>query len=186
MLFRSELAEPFTVHTTFASALGRSRARRVYGLVETAAGEDLGAWLTRHGFARVYGVRRSLPDGTHRDEAVARLEDLEVLAMLKRAGVWAATNPEAIVALREEQRAEERAEATLRVALQRHPPLQAPVDLNTAHAWELQRLSGIGPVLASRIIAKRPYQTVDDLRQVTGISDRLLERLRPYITVATE
>ncbi len=183
---KEQLAQPFTVRTTFASALGRSRTRRVYGLVETAAGDDLGAWLAQNGFARVYGVRRSLPDGTHRDEAVAHLEDLEVLAMLKRVGVWAATDPEAIVALREEQRNEDRAEAALRTQLQSHSSLQAPVNINTAHAYELQRLSGIGPVLASRIIEKRPYAIVDDLKRVTGISDRLLERLRPHLVVQTK
>ncbi|OQX90680.1 MAG: hypothetical protein B6D58_09750 [candidate division Zixibacteria bacterium 4484_95] len=37
------------------------------------------------------------------------------------------------------------------------------LDLNTATKKELQSIKGIGPILAKRIIAGRPYKTVDDL-----------------------
>jgi competence protein ComEA len=65
-------------------------------------------------------------------------------------------------------------------------PLSAPIDINLATAEQLQRLSGIGPVLSERIIAersKRPFKTVDELRRVGGIGPKTLERLRPSITV---
>ncbi len=64
--------------------------------------------------------------------------------------------------------------------------LAGPIDINLATAEQLQRLSGIGPVLSQRIIDernKRPFKSVDDLRRVSGIGPKTLERLRPSITV---
>jgi len=43
------------------------------------------------------------------------------------------------------------------------------VDLNEASFEELQTLPGIGPKLAERIMANRPYHKVDDLLKVQGI-----------------
>src|SRR5262249_13574036 len=60
------------------------------------------------------------------------------------------------------------------------------IDVNRATVADLQRLPGIGPVLAQRIIAerdKRPFSTIEDLRRVSGIGPKTLEKLRPYITV---
>jgi competence protein ComEA len=68
-------------------------------------------------------------------------------------------------------------------------PLTGPIDINRASAAELQRLSGIGPVLSQRIVderGKRPFKTVDELRRVSGIGPKTLERLRPNITVTLE
>jgi competence protein ComEA len=62
-----------------------------------------------------------------------------------------------------------------------------PLDLNRATAQELEELPGIGEVLAARIVDYREahgaYTSVDDLTNVDGISPRLLEQLRPLITV---
>jgi competence protein ComEA len=58
------------------------------------------------------------------------------------------------------------------------------IDINRATATELERLPGVGPKMAQRIIevrAKRLFQTVDDLRRVPGIGPKTLERLRPFI-----
>lgn len=61
------------------------------------------------------------------------------------------------------------------------------VDINSASAAELQKVPGIGPALAQRIIQFReehgPYERIDDLLNVRGIGVRSLERLRPYLTV---
>jgi competence protein ComEA len=63
----------------------------------------------------------------------------------------------------------------------------APVDLNTASATELEELPGIGPVLAGRIVDWRTehgrFTTVDELREVEGIGDTTMTRLRPLVRV---
>jgi comEA protein len=63
---------------------------------------------------------------------------------------------------------------------------EALVDINTASSAELERLPGIGPVIASRIIEQRaesgPFRSVDGLLAVRGIGRAALERLRPHIT----
>jgi DNA uptake protein ComE-like DNA-binding protein len=41
-------------------------------------------------------------------------------------------------------------------------------------------INGIGPVLSARIIAGRPYRTVDDLLKVKGIGPKKLENIRSY------
>ncbi|MFM6849268.1 MAG: helix-hairpin-helix domain-containing protein [Terrabacter sp.] len=62
-----------------------------------------------------------------------------------------------------------------------------PVGLNTADAAALDSLPGVGPVLAQRIIDWRSqhgrFTSVDELGEVSGIGDKLLERLRPLVTL---
>lgn len=57
---------------------------------------------------------------------------------------------------------------------------QGLLDLNTAGKEELMSINGIGPVLSARIIAGRPYRTVDDLLKVKGIGPKKLENIRSY------
>ena len=61
------------------------------------------------------------------------------------------------------------------------------IAINTASVTELDSLPGIGPVLAERIVAYRdengPYQTVDELEAIAGISITMVEELRPLVTV---
>ncbi len=59
-------------------------------------------------------------------------------------------------------------------------------DLNTANKEELMSINGIGPVLSARIIAGRPYRTVDDLLKVKGIGPKNLEKIRPYVVAGKE
>lgn len=63
---------------------------------------------------------------------------------------------------------------------------EPPINLNIASEQELQRLPGIGPALASRIVQARSiqlFETVDDLRRVRGIGAKTLENLRPWVCV---
>lgn len=60
------------------------------------------------------------------------------------------------------------------------------IDLNSADAYDLDRLPGIGPAKAEAILAYReehgPFQSVDDLLSVSGIGEVTLKNLRPYVT----
>ena len=54
------------------------------------------------------------------------------------------------------------------------------IDVNTATEKELKMVPGVGPVIASRIIAARPFRSADDLRKVSGIGDKKYAKIRPY------
>jgi competence protein ComEA len=75
------------------------------------------------------------------------------------------------------------------VARPRRSPVgnAAPVDLNRATPDELQRVPGIGPGLAARIVDARqrhgPFASVDDLRRVRGIGATTLARVRPRLAI---
>jgi endonuclease YncB( thermonuclease family) len=57
---------------------------------------------------------------------------------------------------------------------------EVKLNVNTASETELENISGIGPVLAERIIAARPLKSADDLRTVKGIGDHKYAHIRPY------
>ena len=180
------LVKPLTVHTAFASALGRSAKGRIYGFITTADGNDLASLLVKNGFARTHGTGRKTPDGVSRDEMIERLRDFEILAMLKRMGIWSESDPDRIAELRAKQRSEEQELKELQSQVNKAQSPQSLLDLNTATEKELQYIKGIGPVLAERIIAGRPYRTVDDLLKVKGIGQKKLEDIRPYFVVGKE
>ena len=60
------------------------------------------------------------------------------------------------------------------------------VNINTATAEQLETLPGIGPARARLIIEHRTYSSVDDLKRVNGISDGMIEDLRPLLLVNGE
>ncbi len=64
---------------------------------------------------------------------------------------------------------------------------ESKVNLNTATEADLQTISGIGAKRAADIIAYREanggFQSVDDLNNVSGIGDKTMESIRPYVTV---
>jgi len=68
-------------------------------------------------------------------------------------------------------------------AVERTGADDGPVHLNRAGPEELTRLPGVGAALASRIVAARPFASVDELRRVRGMGGTRLERLRPLVTV---
>jgi len=64
---------------------------------------------------------------------------------------------------------------------------QGQVDLNRATEEELQRLPGVGPATAARIVEYRKesggFKSVDDLLAIKGIGPKKLEKMRKYLTV---
>lgn len=72
---------------------------------------------------------------------------------------------------------------TAPLSLEKTKSLQGLLDLNTAGKEELMSINGIGPVLSARIIAGRPYKTVDELLKVKGIGPKNLKKFRPYFVV---
>jgi len=64
---------------------------------------------------------------------------------------------------------------------------QKVIDLNRAGTDQLEKLPGIGPVIAGRIKRWRDehggYQRESDLRKVKGIGTKRLEKIKPLVTV---
>lgn len=62
-----------------------------------------------------------------------------------------------------------------------------PLDLNGATKEQLQLLPGIGQVLAERIVEAREdkggFGTVEELLEVEGIGEKILDGIRAYVTV---
>jgi len=64
------------------------------------------------------------------------------------------------------------------------------VDINRASTLELQRVPGIGPTLAGRIVDLRstrgPFESIEEIKLVRGIGDWRFEQLKPYISAGVE
>jgi competence protein ComEA len=64
---------------------------------------------------------------------------------------------------------------------------QHSIELNSATVDELQKLPGVGPAIAQRIVAYRKehgdFSKPDDVSSVRGIGPRTLERIRVYLVV---
>lgn len=62
------------------------------------------------------------------------------------------------------------------------------IDPNTAGEEDLDRLPGVGPATAARIVEARenggPFASVDDLRRVRGVGAATVERMRPFLQVS--
>ena len=61
------------------------------------------------------------------------------------------------------------------------------VNINKASSSEIQKIPGIGPVLAQRVIDFRnkngKFEIIDDLMDVKGIGSKKLEKIRAWILI---
>jgi len=68
-------------------------------------------------------------------------------------------------------------------------PTEQLVDINRASVEELQRLPGVGPILAQRIVSYRetngPFRSPEQLAEVPGISPRMVDEWAGLIIVGT-
>lgn len=62
------------------------------------------------------------------------------------------------------------------------PASDQKVDLNTASEKQLEDLPGVGPATAKKIIAGRPYSSVDELSKA-GVSSKVIAQISPLTTV---
>ena len=62
----------------------------------------------------------------------------------------------------------------------------AGVDINHADFKTLQTIPGVGPAKAQAIIEYRvdngDFQSVDDLKHIKGIGDKVFEKLKEHVT----
>jgi len=67
------------------------------------------------------------------------------------------------------------------------PIASGPVDINHASEAELRRISGVGPVLAQRIIEDRrvngAFESPDEILRVKGIGAATLEKIKKQIII---
>jgi len=70
-------------------------------------------------------------------------------------------------------------------SVERVAEIQAAISLSQASEAELDKLPGVGPATAKKIIEYRSqhgrFQTVDDLMNVKGIGPKKMEKIRPFV-----
>ena len=64
----------------------------------------------------------------------------------------------------------------------------AVIDINTSGANELERLPGVGPVLAGNIIAYREmaggFKGIEELKNVKGIGDKKFGKIKELVVIS--
>jgi DNA uptake protein ComE-like DNA-binding protein len=200
---RAKLSEAFTVFTHMSDAMGDSKIERVYAFVQTKEG-DLGEQLVRNGLARNYGFKGAPPGLKNSRIELEKLQQFEDAARQEKIGGWGVNTERLNV------RAQKPASFSVFVPGRSARPRAAPlanspaptssiatpsetkrshakeipelgkIDVNTATEKELRSVPGIGPVMAARIIAARPFRSADDLKKVNGIGDKNYAKIRPY------
>lgn len=61
--------------------------------------------------------------------------------------------------------------------------VSGPVDLNSATQAELEKLPGVGPAAAKKIMAGRPYASTSELSTKAKLPAKTVEKISPLVTV---
>ncbi|MCJ7624749.1 MAG: helix-hairpin-helix domain-containing protein [Anaerolineaceae bacterium] len=62
----------------------------------------------------------------------------------------------------------------------------SPMDINTASAEQLTAIPRLSPTLAARIIDGRPYEKLEEIKNLKGIGPRFYAHLQPYLEIFLE
>ena len=67
------------------------------------------------------------------------------------------------------------------------PEQSEKININTASLEELDKITGVGPIIGQRIIDYRntngPFQKIEDIKNVKGIGDVTFEKMKDEITI---
>ncbi len=207
---QEKLSQPFTVFTHMSDALGQSRLERFYAFIETKEGdlgEQLvrNGLARSYGFKTAPpGVTSSrieveklqqFEDQAKRDkigawgvnagrlnahgQTASDMSSFVANGKTQSGPVGADSHP----VFRFTKPAASIARSTPVDTNQSHAKEKNPlgnIDINTATEKELTTIPGIGYVVASRIIAARPFRSADDLKRVSGIGNKKYAQVRPY------
>ena len=78
----------------------------------------------------------------------------------------------------------EKIELSSAVQQSKRLPLNESLNPNTANKEQLEMIPGIGPSTAQKIIDARlgqAFDTLNDLLSISGIGQRTLEKMQPYL-----
>ena len=206
---KEKLAQPFTVRTCMQDAMGRSKLARYYAFVETSEG-DLAELLVANGLARLHGAEAQPVGLRSPERQWDKLKRLEREAKQLKVGGWGAatgrmsarspraqpkTGPDSFDAFFHPERVaaspEQNAQlagaspspsrfAAAAIAAESGASADGKLDVNEASSADLLNIPGIGPVLAQRIIERRPFKSADELLDVKGIGAKKYEQIRPH------
>jgi endonuclease YncB( thermonuclease family) len=165
--------QKITVTTRWQNAMGRSSLARFYCKL-VVNDEDLAEMLVTGGLARIHGIRANVPGNPRSTTFISRLKNLELTAREQKLGIWDRSKFKRV----ETPDTGTNAPSVLN-GVGEPASSDALIELNTATIE--------GTKMAERIVAGRPFSSVDELqKKVPGIGPKTLEKLRPLVHVKKE